>query len=498
MSGTLFDHLPVAEKTPKADFKAAVPALRNQLVALQQTLRGSKRSVMIVFAGVDGAGKHEMVNTLNAWMDPRGIATHAYLKPTPLEQERPPFWRYWRDLPAHGQIGLYLSAWYSLPLLQRVRRQTGDTEFQAALDEIARFEKTLTDNGVILIKIWLHLDKKAQRKRLIKLSRNPATEWQVKPGAWENWGLYDRFITFSEHIIQDSQAAGQPWVIIDGRQKHTRTLAIAQTLLDHITHALREPPAPAGKSAPAWKKRMTGKRGSLQKMDLTRTLPRGEYKKRLKKLQRKLYQLQHHAHVAGLSTVLVFEGQDAAGKGGAIRRLVQGLDAQEYQVIPIAAPTREELAHHYLWRFWRHLPRAGRVTIFDRSWYGRVLVERVENFAQPAEWQRAYREINEFEQQLTQQGVVLLKFWIQIDKDEQLRRFEERQHTPYKAWKITDEDWRNREKWTPYEQAVDDMVALTHLPHAPWILVEGNDKAHARVKILQTVCNHLEAALAKT
>ncbi len=498
MSESPFENLPNTGKTPKDDYKSEIPGLRNQLVALQQELRGSKRSVMVVFAGVDGAGKHEMVNTLNAWMDPRGIATHAYLKPTPLEQERPPFWRYWRDLPAHGQIGLYLSAWYSLPLLHRVRRQIGDAEFQSALDEIARFEKTLADNGVILIKIWMHLDKKAQRKRLKKLSKNPATEWQVKPGAWENWGLYDRFITYSEEIIQTSQASGQPWTIIDGKRKRTRTLSVAHALLDQVSRALADAPAAEGKSAAAWKKAMSGKRGSLRKMDLSHKLERDEYKKRLKKLQRKLYQLQHHAHVAGISTVLVFEGQDAAGKGGAIRRLVQGLDAQEYQVIPIAAPTREELAHHYLWRFWRHLPRAGRVTIFDRSWYGRVLVERVEGFAQPAEWQRAYREINEFEQQLTHQGVVLLKFWIQIDKDEQLSRFEERQNTPYKSWKITEEDWRNREKWTPYEHAVDDMVSLTHLPHAPWVLVEGNDKAHARVKILQTVCNHLEAALAKS
>lgn len=498
MQANLFDTLPKADKTPKDDFKAAVPALRNQLVAMQQDLRNSKHSIIVVFAGVDGAGKHEMVNTLNAWMDPRGISTHAYLKPTPLEKERPPFWRFWRDLPANGQIGLFLSAWYSLPLLQRVRRQMSEDEFQAALDEIARFEKTLTDNGVILLKVWMHLDRKAQRKRLKKLSRDPATEWQVKPGAWENWGLYDRFIASSEQIIESSHNAGQPWVIIDGKRKRTRTLSVANILLEHATRALAEETDTQGKTNAVWNRSMAKKRGSLGHMDLSLSLEKDDYKKRLKKLQRKLYQLQHHAHVAGLSTVLVFEGQDAAGKGGAIRRLVQGLDAQEYQVIPIAAPTREELSHHYLWRFWRHLPRAGRVTIFDRSWYGRVLVERVEGFAQPLEWQRAYREINEFEQQLTDQGVVLLKFWIQIDKDEQLQRFEERQNTPYKAWKITDEDWRNREKWKPYEHAVDDMVSLNHKLNAPWVLVEGNDKNHARVKVLQTVCNHLEAALAKS
>ena len=240
---------------------------------------------------------------------------------------------------------------------------------------------------------------------------------------------------------------------------------------------------------------MNPSRGRLGKLDLTKAANESTYKAELKELQRRLVQLQHQAQMASLSTVLVFEGQDAAGKGGSIRRLVRGLDAQQYQVIPIAAPTDEELAHHYLWRFWRHLPRAGRVTIFDRSWYGRVLVERVEGFAKPAEWQRAYTEINEFENQLLDHGVVLCKFWLQISKDEQLRRFQERQKVPYKQWKITAEDWRNRKKWDRYTDAVDDMVALTKNSRAPWMLVEGNDKSYARLTVLRTVCQQLEKAL---
>jgi len=488
-----FEAIPKENKVSKEACREAVPGLRNELVAAQQTLRTAKKSVLILFAGVDGAGKHEMVNTLNAWMDPRGLVTRAYVDPNLLEKERPPLWRYWRDLPGNGQIGLFLSAWYSQPLLHRVRRQLTAEQFHGQLEEIGRLERTLQDNGVILIKIWMHLDKKAQRKRLEALAADPATEWQVKPGAWENWGLYDRFIEASEQIVRHSEASGSPWLLVDGKHKRTRTLQAARTILARITEIPNEDGG--AKAVTAWNRTMKSRRGSLAGMDLTRNLSRDEYKKRLKKMQRRLYQLQHRAEVAGLSTVLVFEGQDAAGKGGAIRRLVQGLDAREYQVIPIAAPTDEELAHHYLWRFWRHLPRAGRFTIFDRSWYGRVLVERVEGFAKPAEWQRAYREINEFESQLISQGAVLLKFWIQIDKDEQLRRFEERQNTPYKAWKITDEDWRNREKWDAYKDAVDDMVALTNAPKAPWILVEGNDKGFARLKVLQKVCEHLEAAL---
>lgn len=496
-SSKLFDAVENQPKVPKKEFKAEIPELRLDLVDLQQRMRRQKLPVIMVFAGVDGAGKHEMVNTLNAWMDPRGIVTHAYSEPSEAARQRPPFWRYWLDLPAEGQLGLYLSAWYSQPLLARVRRRIGEAEFIRQLEEIEDFERTLSDNGILLLKVWMHLNKKKQRKRLEKLSSKPGTEWQVKPGAWENWGLYDRFMEASETIVRRSHEAGAPWLLVNGKHKYARQLKVADRLREAIHARLESPPSLKGDSAAVWNRKMKDKRGRLAKMDLSKSLEKEEYKERLKKLQRKLYQLQHRAQVSGISTVLVFEGQDAAGKGGSIRRLVQGLDAQQYQVIPIAAPTEEELAHHYLWRFWRHLPRQGRVTIFDRSWYGRVLVERVEGFAKPAEWRRAYREINEFEDQLVRHGTVLCKFWIQIDKDMQLHRFEERKNTPYKQWKITDEDWRNREKWDETNRAVDDMIALTDSPSAPWVLVEGNDKSWARVKVLETVCRQLERGLKK-
>jgi polyphosphate:AMP phosphotransferase len=490
-----WDQVKDQSKVKKKEFKALEPDLRRELVDLQQQLRGSNTSVMVVFAGVDGAGKHEMVNTLNAWMDPRGIVTHAYGRNDESAKERPAYWPYWRDLPANGQIGLFLSAWYSNPLLARVRRNLSPEQFSQQLDQIQAFERTLADNGVLLLKVWMHLDKKAQRKRLEKLTASPETAWQVKPGAWDNWGMYDRFMEFSNEIIERSVNASTPWLLVNGKHRYTRQLTVAHALRDTLRERLENPPKSKGLADSTWTKKMRPSRGSLRGMDLSKDLSKPVYKKRLKKAQRRLYQLQHQAQVAGLSTVLVFEGQDAAGKGGAIRRLVQGLDAQQYQVIPIAAPTKIELAHHYLWRFWQHIPRKGRVTIFDRSWYGRVLVERVEGFAGNAEWQRAYQEINEFEQQLVNHQTVLCKFWIQIDKDMQLARFEERQNTPYKEWKITDEDWRNRERWDAYDAAVDDMITLTHQRHAPWILVEGNHKNWARIKVLETVCKHLEKAL---
>jgi polyphosphate kinase 2 (PPK2 family) len=205
--------------------------------------------------------------------------------------------------------------------------------------------------------------------------------------------------------------------------------------------------------------------------------------------------LQRRAGKRGVSTILVFEGWDAAGKGGAIRRVTGSLDARDYQVIPIAAPNDEERAHHYLWRFWRHLSRAGRLTIFDRSWYGRVLVERVEGFATEAEYMRGYGEIDHFEEQLVTDGILLLKFWIHISKAEQLKRFRDRSRTSYKQWKITDEDWRNRKRWDDYTVAVNDMVARTSTKIAPWTLVEGNDKNFARIKVLRTLADRLDDRL---
>jgi len=484
------------EKVSKQDFKLLEPELRMELVELQQRLRSESFPVMMVFAGVDGAGKHEMVNGLHNWLDPRGVVTHAYVSPDSVERQRPPEWRYWRDLPANGQIGLYLSAWYSKPLVDRVHRVTAEEEFQKRLEVINEFERTLSDNGALLVKVWMHLDRKHQRKRLEDLASHPETEWQIKPGAWENWGLYDRFMRFSAEIVQSSQHAGSPWLFVDGRYETSRQIAVFTALRDALKERMEAPPKAKSLTKKAWDKKLDPTRGSLKGMDLSLNLEREEYKDRLKKAQRKLYQLQHLAKEEGMSTVLVFEGQDAAGKGGAIRRLIKGLDAQEYQVIPIAAPTQEELAHHYLWRFWRHLPKQGRVTIFDRSWYGRVLVERVEGFADDAAWQRAFQEINEFEQRLLENRSVVCKFWIQIDKEEQLERFEARQETPYKKWKITEEDWRNRDKWDVYDVAVDDMVSLTDKPEAPWILVEGNSKYWARVKVIETVCERMEKGLA--
>jgi PPK2 family polyphosphate:nucleotide phosphotransferase len=301
-------------------------------------------------------------------------------------------------------------------------------------------------------------------------------------------------------MIMRTSTADAPWTIVEGSDPRYRSLRVGTMLLEAIQRhiekakalaAMEEPKA--ADEPPAF---VIPTANILSKVEQPeKRMAKDAYREALALNQGRLHALQRRAYAENRSTMLVFEGHDAGGKGGAIRRVTRALDARQYRVLPFAAPTEEERGYHYLWRFWRHVPKGGRVAIFDRSWYGRVLVERVEGFATEAEWRRAYAEINQFEQRLTEHGVVLAKFWMHIDKDEQARRFKERMETPHKRWKMTDEDWRNREKWGQYEAAVHDMIERTSTRSAPWHIVPANDKRTARVKVLETVCDALEAAL---
>jgi len=459
--------------------------------------------VIVVFGGVDGAGKGEIVNLLNEWMDPRWIVTRAYGEPSDEESERPEYWRYWRDLPRKGRIGLFLSSWYSRPILDRVYRRRRRADFDKELDRVGAFERTLTDDGALILKFWMHLGKRAQKDRLRRLEKDPLTSWRVTKLQWQHWRIYGKFIAAAERALQRTSTVDAPWTIVEGVDEGYRSLTVATTIRDAIRRALEqkrgERPALKLVGAAAKPERSKETPGAgptiLSSLDMSQAITKKTFGTELEKYQGRLYRLQQKAQAKGISTIMVFEGSDAAGKGGAIRRITAALDARSYQVIPIAAPTDEERAQHYLWRFWRHLSRSGRVTIFDRSWYGRVLVERVEGFASEQEWKRAYSEINDFEEQLVEHGTVLVKYWVHITKDEQLRRFKAREKERYKQWKLTDEDWRNRAKWGDYERAVNDMVERTSTRLAPWTLVEGNDKYFARLKVIKTACENLAAAL---
>jgi polyphosphate:AMP phosphotransferase len=505
----MFETAELDRKVSKSAYEKAVPGLRVELLELQQTLRSADFPVIVLFSGVDGAGKGAMVNLLNEWMDPRWINTHAYLEPSDEERERPEFWRYWRDLPEKGHFGLFLSAWYSPPFLDRVHDRISDTEFDRRLDRIIAFERLLADDGALILKFWMHLGRDAQKKRLKTLEKDPLLSWRVTETDWRHWKMYDRFVMAAEHTIRRTSFARSPWKIVEGADPGYRSLTVATIIRDAVKQRLdggrleasavetelgEQPEAMAGDNAMS-SLAPTLERTVLTELDMNRTVAKEEYECRLPKEQGRVNALFRSARNRGTSVVAVFEGWDAGGKGGAIRRLARSLDARDSRVIAVAAPTDEERARNYLWRFWRHLGRAGRVIIFDRSWYGRVLVERVEGFASESEWRRAYTEINEFESQLTDFGIVLVKFWLHITPEEQLQRFKQREIIPFKKWKLTEEDWRNREKWGLYERAVQELVERTSTFEAPWTLVEGNCKRFARLKVLRTVAEALEGAL---
>ena len=499
----MFEAAELGRSIPKDRFKARIPGLRSELLEVQRQLTGAKFPVIVMFAGVDGAGKGETVNLLNEWMDPRWIVTRAYGQPSEEEIERPEYWRYWRDLPPKGRIGLFLSAWYSRPVVNRAYGRIRTNELDQQLERIASFERTLTSDGALILKFWMHLGKKAQKRRLETLEKDPLTRWRVTKQQWRHWKMYDKFVAAGERVLRRTSTVDAPWTIVEGVDEAYRSLTVATAIRDAVREALAQSgAATVKKSAPPPKAvtrantpRQTTTPTILSSLDTQQKVSKKDFGERLEKLQGRLNLLQRKAQAKNISTILVFEGWDAAGKGGAIRRITRALDARSYQVIPIAAPTDEERAHHYLWRFWRHLSRAGRLTIFDRSWYGRVLVERVEGFASEHEWRRAYTEIDEFEDQLVEHGTVLVKYWIHITQDEQLRRFKEREKEKYKQWKLTDEDWRNRAKWPDYERAVNEMVERTSTRGAPWTVVEGNDKYFARLKVLKTLCNSLAEAI---
>ncbi|CAK0779233.1 Polyphosphate:AMP phosphotransferase [Azospirillaceae bacterium] len=527
----MFRTAELGRKVSKEDYDAIAPALRIDLLELQQKLRAADFPTIIVFAGVDGAGKNQTVNLLNEWMDPRWIVTRAYSEPSDEERERPEYWRYWRDLPPKGRVGLFLRSWYSAPTLDAAYGRISSTGFDERLDRILSYETCLADDGAFILKFWLHLSRKAQKRQLAKLSDDPNESWRVTEADWKHWKMYDQFISAAERVITRTGTGSAPWMIIEGEDRRYRELAVLTAFRDaarrHLelralqrqTHDQIRRAERGSEHNPEQDQVETSRRAALPieaetphpttalhaptnlqpsilaSLDMSRALSKPEYDDAASRLTARLNTLYRKAKERGVSTVLVFEGWDAAGKGGTIRRITAAMDARDYAVIPIAAPTDEERAHHYLWRFWRHLSRAGRVTIFDRSWYGRVLVERVEKLATEPEWRRAYAEISNFEQQLIDHGVILVKYWMHITPEEQLARFERRANIPYKRWKLTEEDWRNRDHWAHYEAAVTDMIGRTSTRAAPWRLIEANDKNYARVKVLETLCYSLEDGL---
>jgi polyphosphate:AMP phosphotransferase len=403
-------------------------------------------------------------------------------------------WRFWRTLPPKGEIGIYVGAWYTTPLIGRILGKTGSADFDRQMQSIKRLENMLATEGALILKFWFHLDKKKQKKRLQKLEESERTKWRIEESPLGGSKHYEEVKSAAEQMMQITGTDQAPWIPVNATNKHYKSLVVMRTILDAIQARLAEPPAEQPVPAPVRVPDIDGKT-LLSTLDLSHKLEKESYKKQLEKYQDRLNELVWDKKFRKHSVVLVFEGNDAAGKGGAIRRVIQFLDPRRYRVNQYAAPTEEERAQPYLWRFWRRIPQNGHVGIFDRSWYGRVLVERVEKFCSEADWRRAYGEINDFEAEMSQAGIVVIKFWLAIDKDEQELRFKAREETGYKRYKITDEDWRNREKWDEYTEAVCDMIDYTSTSIAPWTIVEANDKYYARIKVLKTICQQIAKRL---
>lgn len=491
----MLEKIDLSKTMDKKEYKKRMEVLEPKLARLQRELKSCNVPVMIVFEGFGGAGKGTQINHLIEPMDPRGFTVYSTQAETQEEQYHPFLWRFWNKTPEKGRIAIFDRSWYGKLLVERYEKKTHKKDIPGVLEDIENFEKQLTDDGTLLIKFFLAISEKEQGKRFDKLLSKEETSWRVSKADKDRNKHYEEYARMADEMLTRTDTEYAPWTIIEAHDERYAAVKILTTVVEafeerYEKEQITQPRQIDGKSG-----QNDLKESVLKKVDLSKKLDRETYEKKLDELQKKLTLLHSEIYAKRIPVVLAFEGWDAGGKGGAIKRLTRALDPRGYTVNPTSSPNDIERAHHYLWRFWTKMPKDGHIAIFDRTWYGRVMVERIEGFCTTQEWQRAFKEMNQMEQQLVNHGAIVIKFWMHIDKEEQERRFKERQENPDKQWKITDEDWRNREKWELYEQAVDEMMVRTSTVNAPWVIVEGNDKLYARIKVLETVVDALEKRL---
>ena len=473
--------------------------LAPKFAALQREARAKGLPVMVVFEGWGASGKGTMISRLIQPLDPRGFKVFTIQAENEEEHMHPFLWRFWTKTPSKGRMHIFDRSWYRRVITEQMDAPMDQKRLDAAYQQILSFEEQLSADGTLIIKFFLHISADEQEKRLKKLERSLETKWRVTKADWKHFKQYKAYLPMYDHMLEQTDMSWAPWHVIEATDREYAAVKVMTIVAGMIEERLNEENAKESRShlAERAQEELPGTEETMRTtvldgVDVSLTMTKEDYKKRLSVLQKELTRLQNEMYLKRIPVVVALEGWDAAGKGGAIKRLTEPLDPRGYEVVPTAAPNDIEKAHHYLWRFWRAMPKDGHMTIFDRTWYGRVMVERIEGFCSQAEWHRAYREINQMEQNLTDHGVIVLKFWLQIDKDEQERRFNERMEDPEKQWKITDEDWRNREKWDAYVKAVDEMILRTSTTYAPWTIVEADSKYYARIKVLETVVRALK------
>jgi polyphosphate:AMP phosphotransferase len=498
----MLEKVDLKKKLSKEDYKKQIVTLKQELTDLDGPIKEAGMPVIILFEGWGGAGKGNMIQKLILNFDPRWFKVENIQPPTQAELREPSMWRYWQNIPAAGQLSIMDRSWYQEVSTRRIEDHIDELTNVRHMNEINSFERGLTENGYLIIKFFIHITQKEQKERMQKLAGHKSTAWRVSDLDWKRNKNYDRWYDAFEQMLEYTNTADAPWNVISGMDEHACTVDVFRVVRDTIKTALKLHSDKKEAAGTASSVILPGQYRFIQMpllkdVDLNKSLSEADYRVRLKKEQDRLAHLHNRLYLEKIPVIIAYEGWDAGGKGGNIKRVSEALDPRGYQVMPIAAPTKEEKDRHYLWRFWTRLPKDGHVAIFDRTWYGRVMVERIEGFCSVSDWQRAYGEINDFERQLYDWGAIVLKFWIHIDSDEQLKRFTERQNTPEKQWKITDEDWRNRDKWPQYEEAVNDMLKYTSTDFAPWHIIEGNDKYYARIRTLEIINDTVEQRLAE-
>ncbi len=488
----MLENIDIAAKFDKAEYKRLMPQLEIRLSELQRQLIDFDLPVIVVFEGWAAAGRGVLLNKLISALDPRGFSVYSTYH-CQLGEQYPYMYRFWSNIPAKGRIAFFDRSWYNRFV---VNPGEDNSERNKYFEQVNSFERQLAADNYIIIKIFLHISEDEQKKRLKGMGKLRAARWRVTEGDWDQNDKYDKRFAEIQTMIRKTDSYYAPWTIVPAHDKKYAAVQIYRTLIDVLENKIESCRRDKSCFVGVKQAELTPLPPSvLNSIDLTKDTKEEEYRHELKLLQKRLRQIQYAVYSQQIPLIIVYEGWDAAGKGSNIKRLTQNLDPRGYEVIPIGPPNEVERKHHYLWRFWKSMPYAGKIAIFDRSWYGRVLVERVEGFCHETDWKRAYQEINEMEEQITDYGGIIVKFWLHIDKQEQLQRFRERQQIPYKQWKITEEDWRNREKWDYYRQAADEMLFRTSTNYAPWHIVEGNSKLYARLKTINTVIKAVEDRL---
>ncbi|MCX6692185.1 MAG: polyphosphate:AMP phosphotransferase [Methanoregula sp.] len=487
----MFEQYDLTKKTDDKTFKKAIEPLQQQMSVLQRSLRDHKIPTVIVVEGWNASGITMVINELIRFLDPRGFSMHSTGSPTDDERAHLLLWRFWVRTPQKGRMAIFARSWYSRALAEQISGIEWKKGLKHSITTINNFEQQLADDGAVILKFFLHISQQEQKKRLDERENDPLTSWMITHGDWDFHRHYESYLPIIEQFIAETDNQNAPWTIVEATDKNHTVLKVYST----IVRALEKRIAYAeshGKNSRKTDMVRPKKNEVRRKSKAPESYTKEEYQKNLLEYENKIRDIHYLLYKRKIPLMIVYEGWDAAGKGGNIMRLVRQMNPRGYDVVPVGAPDQTELAHHFLWRFYTHFPKAGHVTIFDRSWYGRVLVERVEGFCKDDEWKRAYNEINEMEQAYVESGGGLVKFWLEISKDEQLDRFNQRQNDPLKQWKITEEDWRNRKKWDEYEEAVDEMLSRTSTPIAPWTVIESDDKLVARLKTLQTVISYSE------